>query len=70
MLKEAKQNWKQFTESEPGSRFKDRYRRRQETGRRHLLLRVFIVILGVIIAVGSLVLAPCPAQAGEPCLSG
>ena len=60
MLKEAKQNWKQFTESEPGSRFKDRYRRRQETGRRHLLLRVFIVILGVIIAVGSLVLAPLP----------
>ena len=60
MLKEARENWQQFTESEPGSRFEERYRRRQESGRRHLLLRVFIVVLGVIIAVGSLVLAPLP----------
>ena len=60
MLKEARQNLRQFMESEPGSRFEERYRRRQETGRRHILLRVFVVILGVIIAVGSLVLAPLP----------
>ena len=60
MLKEARENWQQFMESEPGSRFEERYRRRQESGRRHVVLRVFIVVLGVIIAVGSLVLAPLP----------
>lgn len=60
MLKEARENWQQFMESEPGSRFEKRYRRRQETGQRHILLRVFVVVIGFIIAVGSLVLAPLP----------
>jgi len=59
-MKEMKRDWREFTESEPGSRFQDRYRRRQEEEQGHMAKRIFLVVLGAIIAVGSLVLAPLP----------
>ncbi len=59
-LKEIKRDWQEFTESEPGSRFQDRYRRRQEEEQGHMAKRIFLIVLGAIIAVGSLVTAPLP----------
>ena len=59
-MKEMKQDWWEFTESKPGERFQNRYRRRQEEEQGHLAKRIFLIILGAIIAVGSLVLAPLP----------
>ena len=59
-IKEMKQDWQEFTESEPGSRFQDRYRRRQEEEQGHVAKRIFLIVLGAIIAVGSIVTAPLP----------
>lgn len=59
-LKEMKRDWQEFTQSEPGSRFQDRYRRRQEEEQGHTAKRIFLIVLGAIIAVGSLITAPLP----------
>ncbi len=59
MIEQMKQNWQEFTESEPGQRFKDRYRRQQaEQG--PIVWRMFLITLGAVIALGSLILAPLP----------
>ena len=59
MIKSLKGNWEEFKESKPGERFKDRYRRRQqEPG--HMVKRIVLVILGAVIALGSLITAPLP----------
>ena len=59
MIKSLKGNWEEFKESNPGERFKDRYRRRQqEPG--HMVKRIVLVILGAVIALGSLLTAPLP----------
>jgi len=60
MVGRMKQHWREFRESEPGERFKERYRRRQQAERGHLVWRIFLIALGAVIAVGSLVLAPLP----------
>ncbi len=59
MIGRLKGDWEEFKESKPGERFKDRYRRRQqEPG--HIVKRVILVILGSVIALGSLFTAPLP----------
>ena len=59
MIGRLKGDWEELKESKPGERFKDRYRRRQqEPG--HIVNRIVLVILGSIIAVGSLLTAPLP----------
>ena len=60
MVERMKRHWREFSEGNPGERFKDRYRRRQEAERGHILWRIFLIALGAVIAVGSLVLAPLP----------
>ena len=61
MIQKLKHEWREFAESEPGCRFKDRYHRRQENERgQHVAKRIFLITLGAIIAVGSLVTAPLP----------
>ncbi len=60
MVEKMKQDWREFAESKPGERFQNRYRRRQEEERGHMAKRIFLIVLGAIIAVGSLVLAPLP----------
>lgn len=60
MIGNLKKSWQEFKGSEPGSRFKDRYRRRQEDGRSRLIVRIFYVVLGALVAVGSLFTAPLP----------
>jgi uncharacterized protein (TIGR02611 family) len=59
MIGRLKGDWEEFRESKPGERFKDRYRRRQqEPG--HMVKRILLVILGSVIALGSLFTAPLP----------
>ena len=59
MIRSLKGNWEEFKESKPGERFKDRYRRRQqEPG--HMVKRIVLVVLGAVIALGSLLTAPLP----------
>ena len=60
MIEQIKQHWREFKESEPGHRFQDRYRRRQQAERGHIVKRIFLIVLGAVIAVGSFVLAPLP----------
>ena len=60
MIGRMKDSWQRFKASKPGYRFKDRYRHRQQEEQGHILKRIFLIFLGTVIAVGSLVLAPLP----------
>lgn len=60
MIEQIQQNWQEFKASKPGERFKDRYRRRQQDEQGHLIWRIFLIVLGTVIALGSLILAPLP----------
>ena len=60
MVEQMKQHWQEFKESEPGERFKERYRRRRQAEQAHIVWRVFLIVLGALIAAGSLILAPLP----------
>jgi uncharacterized protein (TIGR02611 family) len=60
MIARLRQHWREFSESKPGHRFQERYRRRQQAGRGHILKRVFLIVLGAVLALGSLFLAPLP----------
>jgi uncharacterized protein (TIGR02611 family) len=60
MFEQLKQHWREFEESKPGHRFKDRYRRRREHEQGHIVWRIFLITIGAVIALGSLILAPLP----------
>jgi uncharacterized protein (TIGR02611 family) len=60
MFEQLQEHWREFRESKPGHRFKDRYRRRRQHEQGHILWRIFLVTLGAVIALGSLLLAPLP----------
>jgi len=60
MMERIEQHWREFRESKPGQRFKDRYHRRRQDGQSHILWRIFLITLGAAIALASLVLAPLP----------
>lgn len=60
MIGRLKSNWQEFAESKPGERFKDRYHRRQEDGPGNLVSKIFWIVLGTVIALGSLFTAPLP----------
>ena len=60
MIGRLEQHWREFSESKPGHRFQERYRRRQQAGRGHILKRVFLIVFGAVLALGSLFLAPLP----------
>jgi uncharacterized protein (TIGR02611 family) len=60
MVERMKRHWREFKESKPGQRFQERYRRRQEAERGHIIWRIFLITLGAVIALGSLILAPLP----------
>ena len=61
-LENSIEEWRWFLKrSAPGCRFRDRYRRRQQTGRdRSMLRRASNVAFGVAVALVSLLLAPLP----------
>jgi uncharacterized protein (TIGR02611 family) len=60
MFEQLHEHWREFRESKPGQRFKDRYRRRRQHEQGHILWRIFLITLGAVIALGSLLLAPLP----------
>jgi hypothetical protein len=62
VLENSIEEWRWFLKhSAPGRRFRDRYRRRQQTGRdRSMLRRACYIAFGIAIAIGSLLLAPLP----------
>ena len=60
MIERLKEHWREFSESKPGYRFQERYRRRQQDERGHILKRVFLIVFGAVLALGSLFLAPLP----------
>jgi len=60
MMEQLQRHWREFTESNPGERFKDRYRRRRQNEQGHIVWRIFLITLGAVIALGSLILAPLP----------
>ena len=61
MIARTKQNWQEFKESKPGHRFQDRYRRRQESEHGWKdPRRLFYVVGGLILAVGSLAFGILP----------
>src|SRR5918993_1161159 len=60
MIEQIKQHWRAFRESKPGQRFKDHYRRRRQDEQSHMAWRIFLITIGTVIALGSLVLAPLP----------
>ena len=61
MIGRTKESWRRFKASKPGHRFQERYRRRQESehGWRDPSKLLYVVV-GLIIAVGSLVLGVLP----------
>jgi hypothetical protein len=61
MITRMKESWRRFKGSKPGYRFQDRYRRRQESehGWRDPS-RLFYVVGGLVLAVGSLLLGVLP----------
>jgi hypothetical protein len=61
MITRMKQSWRRFKGSKPGDRFQDRYRRRQESeqGWRDPR-RLFYVVGGLVLAVGSLLFGVLP----------
>jgi hypothetical protein len=63
MIVRTKQSWRHFEASKPGHRFQERYRRRQE-GEHGWKdpRRLFYVVGGVVIAVGSLLLGVLPGS--------
>src|ERR687890_1556646 len=61
MIARTKQNWQEFKESKPGHRFQDRYRRRQESEHGWKdPRRLFYVVGGLILALGSLAFGVLP----------
>jgi uncharacterized protein (TIGR02611 family) len=60
MVEQIRKHWREFRESKPGQRFEERYRRRRQGEQGHIVWRIFLINLGAVIAVGSLVLAPLP----------
>jgi len=60
MFEQLRQAWREFTQSKPGERFKDRYRRRRQGEQGRIIWRIFLITLGSFIALGSLILAPLP----------
>jgi uncharacterized protein (TIGR02611 family) len=60
MVEQIRRHWREFKESKPGKRFEERYRRRRQGEQGHIVWRVFLITLGAVIALGSLVLAPLP----------
>lgn len=55
------ESWRRFKNSKPGNRFQNRYRRRQQQTRSRFNIRKMLYIIGgVVVAIGSLALAPLP----------
>lgn len=59
VIERLREHWREFSESKPGHRFQDRYHRRQDV-RGHIAKRIFLILVGTVLALGSIFLAPLP----------
>ncbi len=61
MIEKIRESWQSFKESEPGQRFKDRYRRRQQSKSGKFDLGLVVSVLGgILIVLGGIVAVPGP----------
>lgn len=61
MIEKIRESWQSFKESEPGQRYKDRYRRRQQSKSGEFDLGLVVSVLGgVLIVLGGIVAVPGP----------
>ena len=61
MIEKWREDWRLFKASKPGFRFRDRYRRRQRSGPGGFDFRkALYVVVGLAVAVVSLLMAPLP----------
>jgi uncharacterized protein (TIGR02611 family) len=61
MIEKIRESWQSFKESEPGQRFKDRYRRRQQSKSGKFDLELVVSVLGgILIVLGGIVAVPGP----------
>ncbi len=60
MIERMKESWRRFKESKPGHRIEDRYRRQESEHGWRDPRKLFYLVGGLIIAVGSLVLGVLP----------
>ena len=65
MIQQAKDNWQEFKDSQPGDRFQDRYnRRQQEEHGRWSKGAILNIVLGLLITAGGLVIGLVPGPGG------
>lgn len=65
MIEQAKESWQEFKDSEPGERFQDRYKRRQqEEHGRWSKGAILNVALGLLIIAGGLLIGLVPGPGG------
>ncbi len=65
MIEQAKDNWQEFKNSEPGERFQDRYNRRQQKEHgRWSKGAILNVALGLLIIAGGLLIGLVPGPGG------
>ena len=61
MIENWREDWRLFKASKPGFRFRDRYRRRQRSGPGGFDFRkALYIVVGLAVAIVSLLLAPLP----------
>ncbi|MDQ3910390.1 MAG: hypothetical protein M3305_01110 [Actinomycetota bacterium] len=76
MIRAMREDWRRFKASQPGYRFRDRYRHRRRSRRQASNLgrfdfqKVLFTISGIGIALGSIVLAPLPGPGMATLLLG
>ena len=61
MFERLREDWRRFKASKPGFRFRDRYRRRRRSAQSGFDFRkALYIVIGLVIAITSLLLAPLP----------
>lgn len=61
MIGRIDNSWHRFINDKPGQRFQNRYERCQRRSKKsHIAVKILYIILGIVVAVGSLILAPLP----------
>ena len=76
MLRTIREDWWRFKASKPGHRFRDRYRHHRRSSRqrssqsRFYFRKVLFIVVGITIAITSIVLAPLPGPGWGTLLLG
>lgn len=60
MIERIRQGWRDLRQGEPGRRFRSRYERRRQQGRRSIARKWSVIALGVLITLAGVVFLPLP----------